>query len=98
MEETGLSVETNKFARLSPLSGEEEMKLFLISQTYNVDYDTYDSAVVAAPTEAIAKTMHPSEFPTIGTWCPTSEVFVEYIGEAKRGTKQGVICASFNAG
>lgn len=31
------------------------MKLFLISQTQNNDYDTYDSAVVTAPDEETAK-------------------------------------------
>ena len=35
------------------------MKLFLISQKENNDYDTYDSAVVAAENEEIAKEMNP---------------------------------------
>jgi hypothetical protein len=33
-----------------------------------------------------------------GTWCDADLVEVEYLGPAKRGTKSGVICASFNAG
>lgn len=35
------------------------MKLYLISQEANDDYGTYDKAVVAAPDEATARTMHP---------------------------------------
>ncbi|MFA6125419.1 hypothetical protein [Sphingomonas sp.] len=35
------------------------MKLFLISQNQNYDYDTYDSAVVAAPDEETARLMNP---------------------------------------
>lgn len=31
-------------------------------------------------------------------WTIAENVKVEYIGEAKSGTKRGVICASFNAG
>ena len=35
------------------------MKLWHISQSTNDDYDTFDSAVVAAETQAEAKHMHP---------------------------------------
>lgn len=35
------------------------MKLWLISQTENNDYDTYDSAVVAAETATAARRIHP---------------------------------------
>jgi len=35
------------------------MKLWLISQTIVDGYDTYSDAVVAAPDEATAKTIHP---------------------------------------
>lgn len=37
-------------------------KLWLIRQTKNLGYDTYDSAVVAAPDEKTAKHTHPSEY------------------------------------
>ena len=37
------------------------MKLYLISQTANHDYDSFDSAVVAAENEANAREIHPSE-------------------------------------
>lgn len=82
------------------------MKLFLISQSENNNYDTYDSAVVAAETEEIAKAMDPSSGnPKVfggeycGDWCKSLDgVNVLYLGEAAEGITQGVICASFNAG
>ena len=83
------------------------MKLYLISQSENNNYDTYDSAVVAAPDEEAATRIHPGtekEFEEgqkaeFNEWCSgPSEVTAEYIGEAKEGTEQGVILASYNAG
>ena len=40
------------------------MKLYLISQSMRCDYDTYDSAVVAAESESDARTIHPSIYVT----------------------------------
>lgn len=82
------------------------MKLFKISQEENTDYDTYDSAVVAAPDEQTARNMNPSDGKVMtewgdryNCWCSSPDnVTVECIGEAAEGVKQGVICASFNAG
>lgn len=76
------------------------MKLWKLSQNVNNDYDTFDSAIVAAKTEEDAKTIHPTdyEFSSSRTWCSVEEVKVEYIGTATKGTKRGVILASFNAG
>lgn len=81
------------------------MKLFLISQHVNQGYDTYDSAVVAAESHADAKKIHPSDDqsrwtqPYSRTWASKPvEVSATLIGEAKPGTKAGVILASFNAG
>lgn len=79
------------------------MKLFLIEQDQNTSYDTYDSAVVAAPDEETAKRMHPGtgEPPEkwggmYPSWCDRpEEVTVRYLGEAV-GVAQGVVCASFN--
>ena len=79
------------------------MKLWIISQTVNNDYDTYDSAVVAAETEEEARLIIPGG----GTWADArryggwakkpSEVTVEYLGTTDRKIS-GVILASFNAG
>jgi hypothetical protein len=78
------------------------MNLYRISQSENFDYDTYDSAVVAAETEQEARSIHPgsgkwgSEF---HTWASSPEVVkVELIGTADPSIELGVICASFNAG
>jgi hypothetical protein len=84
---------------------ETEMRLWLIEQSANDDWDTYDSAIVAAETEEAARQTHPSngpgwtgeqdEFPT---WAYSpSQVRVKQIGIGLPGTKAGVICASFNA-
>lgn len=84
------------------------MNLYRISQNQNNDYDTYDSAVVAAPDEETAKNMNPSgagmmteekwKYP-YSSWCTSAEyVNVEFIGTATDGIEQSVICASFNAG
>lgn len=81
------------------------MNLYLISQTENNGYDTYDSAVVAAETPEDAARIHPdgsgslSWGQSFGTWAKRPEnVKVELIGTATEGTRAGVICASFNAG
>lgn len=80
------------------------MNLYLISQTININYDTYDSAVVAAESEEAARMTHPNEEANwdgkeykYGTWCNANDVTVKYIGKAAEGIS-GVICASFNAG
>lgn len=84
------------------------MKLFLIKQDVNNDYNTYDAAVVCASNEEDAKSIHPSdgkEVPDIhgidreyGTWSGKKDVSAEYIGEASANVIRGVICSSFNAG
>ena len=81
------------------------MNLYLISQSVNNDYDTYDSAVVCAPTESAARTIHPEGHvvvaiapPNWDAWCGLLDVEVELIGKAHEGSEQGVVCASFNAG
>lgn len=84
------------------------MKLFLISQSENNKYDTYDSAVVAAPDEETARVSSPFDDELItdwnkrwirSAWCSSIEhVRVQYLGEAADDIKQGVVCASFNAG
>ena len=81
------------------------MKLYLIWQEVNNDYDTYDSAVVAALDEEDARSINPQsinfddwEFIDYNTWTERENVKVEYIGEAADNIERSVICASFNAG
>jgi len=73
------------------------MKLWLISSGLS-QYDTYNNAVVAASTKRKARETHPNGSGHQHGWVCPEDVNVEYLGEAKPGTKSGVICASFNAG
>jgi hypothetical protein len=79
------------------------MNLYLISQDTNNNYDTYDSAVVAAETEEKARGTHPSrqnwdgKTSNFDDWVSVDKVIVKLIGIAQTD-KAGVICASFNAG
>lgn len=83
------------------------MKLYLITGRIKnkkaLDY--YNSAVVAARTPEHARKIHPNgavfgeaEHWDKSTWCEITQVDVELVGSAIKGTKPGVICASFNAG
>lgn len=86
------------------------MKLWLLSQDENDGYDTYDSVVVAAENEVLAKAIHPSQIgdyapkdPWVSsyyrTWASSPDkVNCKIIGDAIEGTEPGVILASFNAG
>jgi hypothetical protein len=72
----------------------------LISQDVNIDYDTFDSAVVAAESEEQARKIHPTGYNywSLETWCNPEDVTVKLIGKAVETIELGVICASFNAG
>ena len=90
------------------------MKLWMISQNENDDYDTFDSAVVAAETEADARHMSPADiWMSPGHirsdaerednkrcyWTSNVDaVTVRLLGEAAPGMEAEIICASFNAG
>ena len=75
------------------------MKIWLVSQTVNSGYDTYDSMVVCAATSDEARHMKPSpENCYSNLWAAPEDVQVEYIGEANPNSEQRIICASFNAG
>lgn len=77
------------------------MKLYLISQDVNNGYDTWNAFVVCAKNEEDAKTVREldpvDEF--YGGWVKdTNDIKVEYLGNAKPGSKRGIILESFNAG
>lgn len=84
------------------------MNLYLIYQSVNNDWDTYDSAVVLAETEEEARMTHPQYPDGDGTgrstdsWCAAADVQVTLLGLADDAlvdtAKSRVICASFNAG
>lgn len=78
------------------------MRLYKISQTVNSNWNTYDSAVVAAPNEDVARWIHPrgegsSEYEWGKSWCKPEDVIIEYIGATSIQESQ-VIVASYNAG
>lgn len=80
------------------------MNIYLISQTINGGYDTYDSAVVVANTEEEARGMYPGHGdghqPELdwGMWAPPEDVTVKWLGIAAQFDAPEVVCASFNAG
>lgn len=85
------------------------MKLFLLKQDYISGYDTYDSAVVIAENEEDAKKISPSDYKEelepITSQYPSwvgldniDKIEVIYLGEAKEGSKKGLVISSFNAG
>lgn len=94
---------------LSPLF--TAMNIYLISQTVNVDYDTYDSAVVIAPDEDTARNMDPGGRDTgrlfkwehnnalYSNWAfKPEEVQVRLLASTGDDAVPCVLCASFNAG
>lgn len=80
------------------------MKLYLLKQNDNNEYDTYDSCLVCAENEADAKMIAPNGEPFVenerwNTWAKkASAITCEEIGEANENQTRGVIIASFNAG
>jgi hypothetical protein len=88
-----------------------KLKLYLLTQNDNTDYDTYDSCVVVAKSEDDARKIHPygdvysdiskfNEWQYYTTWTKNPEkVSVQYLGVADKSLKENeVICSSFNAG
>jgi len=79
--------------------------LWLLTQSKERGFDTYDSCVVAAPTANAAKKIHPSgrEVPS-GWWrsldwpSDPHDIEATLIGVADSSIAPGVVCASFNAG
>lgn len=78
------------------------MKLFLLTQNANIDYDTYDSCVVCAENKEDAVKIHPDGFTLDwdrnGSWVTKDLVECIEIGVANPNQKEGVILSSFNAG
>jgi hypothetical protein len=82
------------------------MNIYLISQSENGHYDTYDAAVVSAPDTETARNMNPRDGEpmtsedwgqTWSSWASGPQyVTVKHLGETN--DPQGVILASFKAG
>lgn len=82
------------------------MNLYLVSRTDEVDYDEFDSFVIATNTAEEARSTLPkwSDDPEWRCsveygWTMPEHVQVRFIGVAHQGIEHGeIICASFNAG
>lgn len=85
------------------------MNLYLIEKTDQFDFDSYESAVVAAPGPDEARRTDPGSGSQLITendwnrvassWCNNiSYVTADYLGVATEGVEQGVILAKFNPG
>ena len=60
------------------------MNLYLLTQTENTGYDTYDSCVVIANTEEEAKLIHPGSliyYPVANQWFWRDSGYKEYLNE-----------------
>ena len=78
------------------------MNLYLLSQSENRGYDTYDSCVVCAGNETLARETRPGYSnwgDLFNSWASKpANVTVEFLGQAGDRISAGVICESFNAG
>ena len=82
------------------------MKLYLVSQSVNNGYDTYDSFVICCNSEDEAKQSHPSgrvleredNFLFYDWTNEQKNINVKYLGEADQDLPAGIVCSSFNAG
>ena len=78
----------------------EHTFLWLLKQSENRWYDTYDSCIVAAMTEKEAKEISPSgKFGTRSRWAFSPDsVTAEKIGVTQKHREGQVILGSYNAG
>lgn len=75
------------------------MNIYLVTQDENVGYDTFDSIIVCAENEDIAKNTLPPTCEWGYCWAYSPDkVDVTLIGIANDDIEKGVIMASFNAG
>ncbi len=83
------------------------MKLYLIEQSVNKGYETFDRAVVCAESKNEAMKTHPmvttmkvweGHQDETGAWADQDQITVKLIGLAHAGITKGVVCASYNAG
>jgi len=77
------------------------MKLYLISQKVNNEYDTYDAFVVCAENEEKAKLIKTlnTEGEDWSDWVKdVKDIKVKYLGEADESIKKGEILGSYNSG
>lgn len=77
------------------------MNIYLISRTTPADYGEYEGAVVIASRPSTARAMHPNEEikdwdeEETSAWVSFEQVKVTYLGKAQKGSKSGIVLASF---
>jgi hypothetical protein len=84
----------------------KHLYLYLVTQSANREYDTYDAFVVCAENAEEAKHTHPTGEPLTPEWRPDiydpwtslENVHVQYLGKADPILTKGILCASYNAG
>lgn len=89
------------------------MKIFKVERADSIGWDEFDSFVVVAESEDRARCIHPNscyvwndgkwenpKYPSgrYDGWPSPDQLLVEYLGEACKEQKEGVVLASFNAG
>jgi hypothetical protein len=75
------------------------MRIYLLTQAENHNFDTFNSAVVVADSceDARAVLVEDRRF-THGTWCEIGKESCYEIGIANEGEIRGIVCASYRAG
>ena len=74
------------------------MHLYLLEQTVNNTWETYNSCIVCATSEAAARLISPGSL-SGSDWCNPDEVVVTRIGKAAEHIlPETVVLASYNAG
>ena len=96
---SNISIGRNTYAQTEGF----EMNLYLISQTQNENYDTFDALIVCAENEEDARNITPDADNYFSSkhsnWCDSpDEVTVEYLGIASSKITKEIILGSFNAG
>ena len=103
-EEYGKTYECYAIALDEFHSVKRDMKLYLLTQDDNVDYDTYHSCVLCAESPEDAITICPDgqqfvENKLYSGWAKSSKsITCTEIGIANENQKRGAIVSSYNAG
>lgn len=80
------------------------MNIYKVTQNVNSGYDTYDGFIICAKDEEAARNTNPTGLTGwySEAWVPEEtvqqNVKVELIGIASKGTPEGIVLSSFNAG
>lgn len=91
----------------APTFPTEQLNIYLVTRVDSWTYDDYDSMVVAAESEEVAKTISPNrgqdfynfaQYKFCGWVSSPVLLTVTFLGHAGKNVKPGLILASYNAG